>query len=371
MGPSESQQNQSLTSRLRERIRREGPITFRDWMEAALYDSTEGYYCRTDLVRWGRTGDYRTSPELSPLFAATFARYFSTLYDELHSPDSFTLIEAGAGAGHFAEGVLETLAADYPRAFAATRYLIDEQSPHALTLAQSRLSRFADRIEFRRLSEITSPLDNVVIFANELFDALPVHRLKMSGGRLSELCVAEAETGSFTWVERPLTSTRLIAYLERSGIHLAEGQEAEVNLAALDWIERAAAILRRGFLITIDYGAEAAELYDPNTRPHGTLRAFHHHQLTDDVLALPGQQDLTTTIDWTAIKKHGTQAGLHTITFERQDKFLLRAGLLQQLELLASRASSEAELATLRASARHLILPDHMSASFQVLVQEH
>ncbi|HVS21884.1 MAG TPA: SAM-dependent methyltransferase, partial [Pyrinomonadaceae bacterium] len=99
----------NLTERLRARIRGDGPISFRDWMQAALCDSREGYYCRSDPARWGRTGDYRTAPETSPLFAATFARYFAKLFAELGSPESWTIIEVGAGAGDFARGVLSSL----------------------------------------------------------------------------------------------------------------------------------------------------------------------------------------------------------------------------------------------------------------------
>src|SRR5436305_2054522 len=126
---NEKQSNsQHLAERLRERIRREGAIPFRDWMKSALYDEHEGYYARRDLKRWGRAGDYRTAPERSPLFAATFARYFAGLYEELGAPHSWTIFEAGAGAGHFASGVLETLRRDDPHTFAALRYVIDEAS---------------------------------------------------------------------------------------------------------------------------------------------------------------------------------------------------------------------------------------------------
>src|SRR5436853_7645084 len=116
----------SLAERLRTRIRLEGAITFRDWMEAALYDARDGYYCRRDRKRWGRAGDYRTSPERSPLFAATFARYFARLHEELGSPNSLTLIEAGGGAGRFARVVLDTLQRDAPRVFDSLRYVFDE-----------------------------------------------------------------------------------------------------------------------------------------------------------------------------------------------------------------------------------------------------
>lgn len=359
----------SLANRLHERIRYEGFITFQEWMAAALYDPEEGYYCRRDLPRWGSAGDYRTSPELSHLFAATFARYFAKLYEELGAPDTLTIIEAGAGAGHFAAGVLGTLQRDYPKVFAATRYVIDEASADAIERAQVRLASFKERIECRRLADISSPLHNAIVFANELLDALPVHCVVMRGGQLLELCVGNDAEGNFIWLEREPTSQRLSQYFQTLQIKLAEGQLAEVNLAALDWIERVAAKLRRGFLITIDYGAEAHDLFNPSVHMAGTLRAFHRHQFAEDVLAQPGVQDLTTTVDWTSIKSAGAAAGLQTVIHERQDKFLLQAGLLEQLEQELSHLQSESEKLCLRTSARPMILPDGMSASFQVLVQ--
>src|SRR5215210_7185650 len=117
-----------LAERLRALVRREGAISFRDWMNIALYDEREGYYFRRDLERWGRAGDYRTAPERSPLFSATFASYFAQLYEELDTPPAWTIFEAGAGAGHFAHGVLQTLRRDHPHIFSATRYVIDEPS---------------------------------------------------------------------------------------------------------------------------------------------------------------------------------------------------------------------------------------------------
>src|SRR5512138_3681487 len=121
----------NLAARLHERIKREGAISFHDWMQAALYDPRDGYYCRSGLIRQGRTGDYRTAPETSPLFAVTFAQYFLKSYFDLGSPRHWAIIEAGAGAGHFARGVLSTLQSNAPEVFAATRYLIDEVGPEA------------------------------------------------------------------------------------------------------------------------------------------------------------------------------------------------------------------------------------------------
>jgi SAM-dependent MidA family methyltransferase len=188
--------------------------------------------------------------------------------------------------------------------------------------------------------------------------------------KLYELYVGLDETGSFCWLDREPSTARLLEYFECIGVQLLEGQIAEVNLEAQDWIAHAASILRRGYLITVDYGAEAADLYEASHRRTGTLRAFHRHQFADDPLARPGEQDLTTNVDWTHIIRAGEKAGLHAVSFERQDAFLLRVGLLGQMELMTAQMHSEAEALALRSSARELILPGGMSESFQVLVQK-
>lgn len=358
-----------LGVRLRERVRRAGAISFRDWMEAALYDPDGGYYPRADLVRWGRAGDYRTAPERSPLFAATFADFFARLHTELGSPPLWTIFEAGAGAGHFAEGLLRTLRDDYPQVFSATRYAIDERSPDARTRACERLSNFGDRVLFRELSAGGAPGGIGVVVANELLDAFPVHRVTARRGELRELYVGWDDVeGKFRWLEGEPSTPRLAEHLARSGVTLSDGQSAEVNLEAEEWLRSAARVFESGRLVVIDYGAEAEELYASPHRREGTLRAFHRHGFAEDVLARPGEQDLTTTVDWTQVRNVCEELGLCVVSFERQDEFLLRAGLLDRLERMAAAAPSTAEAVVLRTGARELILPGGMSESFQVLV---
>ncbi|MCA1613556.1 MAG: SAM-dependent methyltransferase [Acidobacteria bacterium] len=360
----------SLAERLRRRIRGEGPISFRDWMEAALYDPVGGYYCRPDLTRWGRAGDYRTSPERTPLFAATFARYFAALHAQLGSPAVWTICEAGAGPGLFARGVLETLARAHPRVFRATRYVLDEIGPDSRERAARNLSQFGVAVEFARLAGGGPSHGAGVVFSNELIDAFPVHRVVARAGLLRESCVGLDEAGRFVWVERGPSTPRLAEHFARLGVSLAEGQAAEVNLEAEDWLARAANSMARGYVVTVDYGAEAEELYDASLRPAGTLRAFRAHHLSEDLLADPGGQDLTSSVNWTQLRRAGEAAGLRTVLHERQDAFLLRAGFIEELEAASTRAADEAERASLRLSAREMILPGGMSASFQVLVQE-
>src|SRR6185295_19072485 len=186
----------ALADRLRERIGREGPMTFCDWMRAALYDQDDGYYSG-GRAKWGREGDYRTSPERSGLFAATFAGYFSRLYGKLGSPSKWTLLECGAGGGHFAEGVLRTLQSSYPEVFAATSYVVDEVSAHSRSLAGQRLHAFADRVEFKTVGEVE--IESGDVFSNELLDAFPVHRIIRQDGKLREFYVTLGPSGDFEW----------------------------------------------------------------------------------------------------------------------------------------------------------------------------
>ena len=360
-----------LAEHLRSRIKRGGPITFCDWMRAALYDPNNGYYCRGDRIKWGREGDYRTSPERSSLFGATLARYFAKLYEKSGSPVSWDILESGAGDGRFAAGVLQALEIYYPQLFLATHYVIDELSPHSQSLAKKSLAPYADRVSFRNLDDFE--IDSGVVFSNELLDAFPVHRVKMTGGTLREFHVDVGAEGKFEWTLGAPSTTRIAEYLEKSGVELGEGQIAEVNLEIEEWLKKLTGLIRSGFVITVDYGAEAAELY-PSTaadaRYFGTLRSFQRHQVIDDVLSSPGEQDLTTTVDWSLVKEAGERLGFKVVEFERQDRFLLAAGLLEQLEIQSQKFRGDAEKLRLSSAALEMILPTGMSAHFQVLVQK-
>lgn len=358
----------TLAARLRKRIGRAGALSFRDWMEAALYDERDGYYAAGRGERWGRTGDYRTSPERSPLFAATFARYFAALYEEMGAPRRLTIVEAGAGAGDFARGVLATLRDDFPRVFDAARYVVDERGADTRERARASLASFAGRVEFCRMSEIDAPLDAGIIFSNELLDAFAVHRVVWRGGELREFYVDTDDAGAFVWVERA-AALHLAEHIARRAVRLVEGQIVEVNPEAEAWTTRAARTLGRGYVVTVDYGAEASALHGVPHRFAGTLRAFRGHTLSDDVLAHPGEQDITATIDWSAVRAAGERAGLETVLLMRQDEFLRRAGAVEQLARMSARACDEAEALSLRVGAREMILPGGMSESFQVLVQ--
>lgn len=358
----------SLAERLKELIRRAGPVTFHDWMNAALYDPAGGYYQRSDLERWGKSGDYRTSPERSQLFAVTFARYFAKLYEELQRPSDWAIVECGAGDGRFAAGVLRALADRFPKIFAATRYLVYESSSDALARARKRLNEFGAIVEYHSAFETVSARRGIY-FSNELLDAFPVHRLVNTGAGLAELYVTLDSGDNFVWTTGPLSTGRLNDFCRVHSLDLVAGQIIEINLAIDDWLAMVAGKLDEGFLITVDYGAEAGDLYDPARRPHGSLRGFLRHDFVGDVLAHAGECDLTTTINWTHVKQTGERLGFAMVEFAGQDKFLLKAGLPQELEAMLEKADTDAEKLALSTSAREMILPGAMASSFQVMVQ--
>lgn len=359
-----------LADQLRNRIKLEGPITFHDWMTTALYDPINGYYCRSDRKRWGREGDYRTSPERSKLFAATIGRYVAGLYHDAGEPPSLTIIECGAGDGRFAAALLETLETYFPEVLEKTHYVIDEMSEHSQSLARERLSRFADQVSFKDLRNVEA--DFSVVFSNELLDAFPVHRVKMEAARLLEFYVGIGGDGEFVWTLGEPSTEQLVEYVAKLGVALGEGQVGEVNLEIRPWFKKVFEWFPRGFVITVDYGAETKELHplsaaDP--RYFGTLRSFQRHQIIDSVLVNPGEQDLTSTVNWSFVKDVGAELGLEVIEFESQDKFLLAAGLLEQLENESKRETTEASRLQLSSAALEMILPTGMGAHFQVLVQ--
>ena len=356
----------SLTERLKDLIRREGAISFHDWMKAALYDPDGGYYQRPDRTRWGREGDYRTSPERSELFAATFAHYFAELSSEF---DQLTIVECGAGDGSFPYGVLSTLREQSPSTFARTRYIVYDVSEDALSRSRERLAEFVSRVAFYSDWDQVS-VNAGIVFSNELLDAFPVHRVLKTDEGLSEFYVSVDSKGEFSWTTGPLSTPQLSEFCNAHQPRLANGQVIEINLAIDDWWAQVSTRLDHGFVITVDYGSEAVELYDPAQRPEGTLRGFSRHGFVDNLLAEPGEYDLTASVNWTQVKATGERLGFQIIKFASQDKFLLKAGLLDQLEYRLGRAETEGEKTALTIGAREMILPGGMASSFQVLVQK-
>lgn len=335
-------------------------------MREALYHETAGYYMRPGVQIWGRQGDYRTSPETSELFAGTFARYLAELFDQLGRPVHFEFLECGPGDGSFAEGLLTSLQSFFPDVYAAIKYLIDEVGAHRVAEISQRLERFQTRVEFVKLKS-QDKLNCAVIFSNELLDTFPVHRIMKSVGELIELYVGLDVTGKFDWFAGPLSNSKLSEiYLENS-IEISDNQIIELSPEIDYWLALVAEKLQKGYVITVDYGSEASDLYG-SARREGTLRAFSRHNFVE-ILESPGERDITAHVNWTRIRTVGQRLGLETVHFERQDKFLLNVGILHELARRSNAATGDAQRLRLSTGARAMFLPDDMATSFQVLVQ--
>ncbi|MEN3330676.1 MAG: hypothetical protein V7641_41 [Blastocatellia bacterium] len=355
-----------LERKLIELIRRAGPITFRDFMQLALYDVELGYY-NTERLKIGAAGDYYTSSNVHPVFGATLARAFAELWREAFDGEPLVLVEMGAGTGQLAADVLATLRDEQTVLFRDVRYIIVEASPAMLARQGERLMGFGERVEWGTLEEIERQPLTGIFFANELIDALPVHRLRWKAGGIQEQFVRlEGEQLALYWTAP--SGPELARYVEGLGLRLQENQIIEVNLDALAWLTQLSRAINGGFLVTIDYGDVAAHLYAPD-RAHGTLRSFYRHQLIDSPLARIGEQDITASVNFTALIEHGRGGGFALVSYERQAAFLLRHGLIERIVALHKTDDTVEEMKA-RLAIKNLFVPGGASDNFRVLVQK-
>ena len=326
----------SLRALIVERIRDHGPLTTAEFMELALYHPTLGYYTRASR-RTGRAGDFYTSVDVGPQFGALLATQIDEMYRLLADTGAghFELVEVGAGNGQLARDLLDTAESTYPELYAATRLTLVETSAAARAAQPDTLGPHRARLV---CSTATMP-DEVcgVILANELLDALPTHAVSMTPEGLREIYV---DLAGDRLIERtgPLSSAALAGYLARLDVQLAPGWRGEVNLAAVEWVRTAARRLERGFMILVDYGHTAAELYSEHHH-QGTLTTFHRHlvgPVGEDArqpdgppwLTDPGERDITAHVNLTSVQATAEAEGLDLLGLLDQSYFLLGLGAL-------------------------------------------
>jgi SAM-dependent MidA family methyltransferase len=316
--------NAALREAITDRIRASGPISFAEFCETALYHPRHGYYFTNDPTR-----DFQSSPNVHPVFGAAIARRLAAFWRDMGSPGRFDVFEAGASSGRLAADILRYLRSTEPDLYHATRYVVQD-----VTLSgEAAIDRLVDagiapdKVEVAASLPAAGQIEGCIL-SNELLDALPFHRVRRREGQLYELLVG-LDDGSLVDVEaRPRPD--IVAHFEALGVDVDEGCEAEVNLAAPAWIRRAAAALRRGYILTLDYGYEAADLYAP-WRKRGTLLTFYRHTSGDDPYARIGRQDITASVDFTSVKRAGEAAGLRTVEFTTQSEFLAALGIGEAL----------------------------------------
>ncbi|MDP2675069.1 MAG: SAM-dependent methyltransferase [Dehalococcoidia bacterium] len=318
-------ENAALKEAIVARIRSEGALTFRDFMDAVLYHPQHGYY-RSRREKMGREGDYLTSPEVSPIFGVLLGRQLREMWQAMGEPRRFDVVEAGAGTGRLCLDILRWARSHAPGLHAALAYTIVEVSE---ALAERQRETLAEEsCDVRWCAELPDTIEGCLL-SNELLDSFPVHRMSVSEGALLEVFVGW-DGVRFVEELRPPSAPELETYFNRLGLLPGEGCSAEVNLAALEWMQQASRALRSGFLLTLDYGYEAPELYAP-WRRDGTLLCFHRHNAAADPYARLGRQDITSHVDFTSLRRAGEESGLRTLGLVSQSEFLTNLGIAEAM----------------------------------------
>ena len=351
----------TLRERIEREIRERGPISFSRYMELCLYDPQMGYYAR-HREQFGKAGDFYTSSDVHAVYGRLMARQFNEMWRVLGSPARIEIIELGPGRGLFARDVLDCSGHKFPDLLAALHYTLVESSAALREKLAFTLNEHIAAGKVAVAAELASSVsaENVIIFANEFFDALPVEVLSNHGA-----IRVGWENGRFveTFVS---ASPRELEYLDRYSVHPEEGERVEAGMEAQQWMKRIAAIIHRCFFVVVEYGYTREELL--SGRHRGTIMCYRQHSASSSPYDAPGEQDITAHVNFTALRAAGEQAGLECLGLLTQAQFLMGIGEQTQF----SDAFEDARLPQERAKAalqlKHLVTPAGMGETFTVLL---
>jgi SAM-dependent MidA family methyltransferase len=356
-----------LVAAIASEIAASGPIPFVRFMELALYHPQFGYYMRSPELpqeRIGWRGDFYTSSDVHPVLGQALAKQAEQMYRLLGQPHPFTIVEMGPGKGLLANQILATCEHRYRSFFQHLRYVLVDRSPAMRELQRRNLAPWLDRAA---LLTWVDDLANVapqgltgLFFSNELVDSFPVHRVQVTAQGIEELWV-DYRDGRFVECLRPLSSDTLAHRLRRVDADWPEGYRTEINLRASEWMKHVAQHLDRGFVLTIDYGHTAQDLYRSD-RKHGTFLCYFRQSIREDPFRRVGEQDMTAHVDFSSLVETGEGHKLQTTGFTNQMSFLMGLGVEQMI------AELEQDSPQFKA-AIHLLRPNGMGTTFKVLVQ--
>ena len=367
-GPARAQ-SERLIQLIRERLDAVGgQMTFADYMSLALYAPGLGYYSAGNQ-KFGRGGDFVTAPEISPLFSRCVARQCRQVLAAITAPDSIepVILEVGGGSGVMAADILAELERldSLPSVYQILELSAELQQRQLQTI-EAKVPHLRDRVQW--LSGLPSQPFYGIVLANELLDAMPVHRFHLSTGAQAQEVYVAWNQDRFAWALGKPSSAMLEARIAEIADSLAEHKPlnflSEINLAAQAWIKTIADLLSAGMVLIIDYGFPRQEYYHPQ-RNGGTLMCHYRHRSHDDPFVYPGLQDITAHVDFTAMAEAAAECGLHVAGYNTQGFFLLAAGVNDMLAEVD--AGNAAEFLPLSQQVKTLTLPSEMGELFKVL----
>ena len=345
-------------------------ITFAEYMDLVLYHPQHGYYA-THPVNIGKQGDFLTSPHWGGYFGELLAEQFLEMWHILQRPNNFTMVEMGAGQGILAEQILGYLKQKHLDFFQTIEYLIVEKSEVLKAQQKQRLQSY--QVRWSDWDEIYYSSITGCLFSNELVDAFPVHKFIIKNLEIREIYVTSDSQGNFVEITDQISTPEIAEYFKLVDIDLLsfadiEGYQSEVNLQALDWVKVVSDKLLKGYVLTIDYGYQAARYYNP-VRREGTLQCYYQHHRNNDPYWNVGRQDITAHVDFTALEKQGNLSELETLGFTQQGLFLMALGLGDRLNELSNNQGFSVEEVFRRREALHSLIDPMGLGNFGVLVQ--
>ena len=351
----------TLLEIIKEEIRKSGPISFRRFVELSLFHPEHGYYS-SGKARIGKMGDFYTAPSVHRSFGETISRFLAEA-SLLLEGESFTVVEFGASGGQLAFDILGALSRNHPELYSKTSYVMSEASPAAVRTAKERLERHRGRVRWKDdLQKFGKGGFCGVVIANEFLDSLPFHRLKLYDGKIQEVFLFLRD-GEIEEVLRDPEIEGIYDFSKRYLDGYSQGEEAEACLLAGKWLAEVGGALQKGFVLSIDYGSLAPELYSPGRRK-STFRCFYRHELSSDPYTRVGEQDITADVNFSELMRIGDILGLATVEYTTQGQFLVDWGILEIFKTYDKPQNQGDRLA-----AKTLFMPEFMGRKFKVLLQ--
>jgi SAM-dependent MidA family methyltransferase len=331
-----------------------GKITFHKYMDMALYYPKMGYYQKDNP--FGIQGSFYTSVDASESFGNTLSRAYTSVMKTLNL--DYHMCEMGAGSGMLANDILNCLKEEQPEIYKKFKYTIIEKSEHLINRQKEMLKNHSKKLNWITFDNFNN--FNGVFHSNELVDAFPVHRVINIKGELKEIFVINYNNKLELYPDE-LSTDKLNEYIKKMNIKPIENQIIDINLDAINWIQKLSEKIDKGIIFTIDYGYPADQLFD-SFRMDGTLTCYYNHRQNNNFFDNIGEQDLTAFVDFTALEKYGLESGLDKVAFMQQWLFLVQSGILKEVE--------KAETDLHKASIKSLIMPEGgFGTTFHVLIQ--